>query len=87
MAPQRTAIVMSLSDMVDVPRLVITVLRRVVSGLRQRLSMHRANAATGQIGPPIAKWWTKAPLVPFFVLAMEMVALSARRSAVREESG
>ena len=54
-APHRTAIVMSLSDMVEVVRgLVITVLRGVVSGLRRRLSMRQANAATGQIGPPIA---------------------------------
>jgi hypothetical protein len=85
--PHCTAIVMSLSDMVEVVLgLVITVLRGVASVLQRRLSIHRANAATG-LGPPIAKWWTNAPFVPFFVLAIEMVALSARRSALREESG
>jgi hypothetical protein len=51
-APQRTAIVMSLSEMVRVVMgLVITVLRGVV-GLRPlRLLIRRARAATGQIAP------------------------------------
>jgi hypothetical protein len=87
-APHCTAIVMSLSDMVEVVLgLVILVLRGVASVWQRRLSICRAKAATGQIGPPTAKWWTNAPFVPFFVLAMEMVALSARRSMPREESG
>ncbi len=55
MAPQRTAIVMSLSEMVDqVVGLTITVLRGVVGAWRLRLLIRRARAATGQIAPPIA---------------------------------
>jgi len=51
-APQRTAIVMSLSEMVSlVMGVMITVLRGVV-GLRPlRLLIRRPRAATGQIAP------------------------------------
>ena len=42
--------------------------------------MRRARAAIGHIGPPKASWWMSAPLVPFLVLAMQIVALSAVRS-------
>jgi hypothetical protein len=87
-APHRTATVMFLSDMVEVvPGLRNTVLRGVARGRSRRLLIRQARATTGQIGPPIAKWWTNAPFVPFLVLAMEMAALSARRSALREASG
>ncbi len=40
-----------------------------------------AKATTGHIGPPIALWCTTAPLVPFLVCAIDMVALSACKSA------
>ena len=39
--------------------------------------MRRASAAIGHIGPPKASWWMTAPLVPFLVFAMQIVALSA----------
>ena len=48
-----------------------------VSGPREMLATRRAIAATGQMCPPIASWWTTTPLDPFFVLAMQIVALSA----------
>jgi hypothetical protein len=41
----------------------------------------RAKAVTGHISPPIASWCTTAPLVPFLVCAIDMVALSACKSA------
>jgi hypothetical protein len=45
------------------------------------LATRQAKAATGHIGPPIASWCTTAPLVPFLVCAIDMVALSACKSA------
>jgi hypothetical protein len=55
-APHRTAIVMSLSNMVElVLGLMITVLRGVANSWPRRLSIRQANAATGQIVPPTAK--------------------------------
>jgi hypothetical protein len=45
------------------------------------LDTRRAKARTGHIGPPIASWCTTAPLVPFLVCAIDMVALSACKSA------
>ncbi len=54
-APQQTAIVMSLSEMVDwVVGLTITVLRGVVGACPLRFLIRRARAATGQIAPLIA---------------------------------
>jgi hypothetical protein len=44
-----------------------------------RFATQLASAATGQMGPPKDSWWTTAPLVPFLVLAMQIVALSALR--------
>ena len=41
-----------------------------------------ANAAT-----PIASWCTTSPFVPFFVLAMQMVALSAVSSVASPTKG
>ena len=41
-----------------------------------------ASAATGHSVPPIASWCTTTPFVPFFVCAMQIVALSAVISVV-----
>jgi len=85
-APQRTAIVMSLSEIFEfqAPKWH-TVLNGVVGDMSCRFATHRANAATGQILPPMASWWMTAPFVPFFVCAMEMVALSACKRTLRLE--
>ena len=54
-APQRTAIVMSLSEMVSFEIGVMTTVLRGVVGLRPlRLLIRRPRAATGQIAPSIA---------------------------------
>ena len=49
------------------------------------LCTRRARAATGHTGPPMASWCTTAPFVPFLVLAMQMVALSAVRRVLSGE--
>ncbi len=56
-----------------------------VEGLGPMFATRQANAATGHVGPWTALWCTTAPLVPFFVLAMEIVALFAVRRVVRPE--
>ena len=79
-APHRTASVTSRSEI-----LVIrvggwhTVLSGVDARMPCRFAIRRASAATGQTSLPNASWCTNAPFVPFLVLAIDMVALLARR--------
>ncbi len=54
-------------------------LRGVEARMPRRFVTLHASAVTGQILPPNASWCTKAPFVPFLVLAIKMVALSALR--------
>ncbi len=80
-APHRTAMPISRSvTRVTLPEGWNTVSRLVLGGRCLRLAMRRASAAIGQTGPPKASWWMTAPFVPFLVLAMQIVALSAVRS-------
>ncbi len=84
MAPHRTAIPMSRSvtrEMACFP--LYTVSSGPVGGPREMFAIRRASAATGHMGPPIASWWTTTPLDPFFVLAMQIVALSAVRRFIK----
>jgi len=77
-APHRTAIVISRSEIRVVPvGGWYTVLSGVEAHMPRRFAIRRASAATGQISPPNASWCTNAPFVPFLVLAIAMVALSA----------
>jgi hypothetical protein len=82
-APHQTAIVTSRSE-IRVVRVGgwHTVLSGVEARMPQRFAIRRASAATGQISPPTASWCTNAPFMPFLVLAIEMVALSAQRRVV-----
>ena len=82
-APQRTAVVMSLSE-TRVGCFVgwKTMLIGQVGEPCFMLCNRRASAAAGHRVPPIASWCTTAPFVPFFVLAMQMVALSEVSSVV-----
>ncbi len=68
MAPQRTATPMSRSVTLEitVPPLY-TVLSVPVNGPTKTLATHWANAAMGQMGPPIVLWWTTTPFEPFLV--------------------
>jgi hypothetical protein len=80
-APHRTAVPISRSETLELrPDLWYTVSMVPVWGPRWTLAMRLAMAATGQIGPANASWWMMEPLVPFFVFAIQMVALSVRRS-------
>ena len=77
-APHRTAIVTSRSEIRVVPvGGWYTALSGVEARMPRRFAIRRASAATGQISPPNASWCTNAPFVPFLVLAIAMVALSA----------
>jgi hypothetical protein len=80
MAPQRTATPMSRSVTLEitVPPLY-TVSSVPVNGPTEMLATRRANAATGQMGPPIVLGWRTTPFEPFLVCAMQIVALSAVR--------
>jgi hypothetical protein len=87
-APQRTAIVMSRSD----TRVgCLSRWKTVLIGhcLEPGLILYNllANAATGHRCPPMASWCTTAFFVPFLVLAMHIVALSAVRRVARGAFG
>ncbi len=79
-ASHQTAIVTSRSEIrvVRVGRWH-TVLSGVEARMPRRFAIRCASAATGQILPPTASWCTNASFVPFLVLAIKMVALSAQR--------
>jgi hypothetical protein len=79
MAPQCTATPMSRSVTLEITiPLLYTVSSVPVNGSTEMLATHGANAAMGQMGPPIGSWWTTTPFEPFLV-AMQIVALSAVR--------
>jgi hypothetical protein len=83
MAPHRTAIPISRSvtlEMAVDPWYTVSIVPD--SGPREMLVTCQASAATGQMGPPNASWWTTTPHDPFFVCAMQIVALSAVRRFV-----
>jgi hypothetical protein len=87
-APQRTAIVMSRSDTrVDCLSRWKTVLIGRCLEPGWILWGHRDRAATGHRTSPIALWCTTAFFVPFFMLAMQIVALSAVRRVFRGAPG
>ncbi len=68
MAPHRTMIPISRSvtlEMAVDPW--YTVSSVPISGPREMLAILWASAATGQMGPPNASWWTTTPFNPFFV--------------------
>jgi hypothetical protein len=82
-APHRTAIPLSRSETWECcPDALYTAFSWHVNEFAcWMLATRQAKAATGHIGPPIASWCTTAPLVPFLVCAIDMVALSAHKSA------
>jgi hypothetical protein len=83
MAPHRTAIPISHSVTLEMAvNLWYTVSSVPDSGPREMLATCWASAATGQMGPPNASWWTTTPFDPFFVCAMQIIALSAVRRFV-----
>ena len=83
MAPHHTAIPISQSVTLEIavdPWYTVSSVPN--SEPREMLATHWASAAMGQMGPPNASWWTTTPFNPFFVCAMQIIALSAVRRFV-----